>query len=121
MSDKDETKVTETTEGGVTPETPVTEAPAETIKVESKSEAKRKAVVKEAKAKKDADAPASTDGEDAPATEAKQFVILRSADKRQLEASIGDQVWKGTEISVPVEQAGDVRRLLEDGGFFLKD
>ncbi len=48
-------------------------------------------------------------------------VLLRSADGRALQASIGESVWQGVEIRVPAHQAADVRSLLEKGGFFLKD
>jgi len=47
-------------------------------------------------------------------------VQIVSADNRVLEASIGERIWKGTTITVPAEQEEDVRRILEDGGFFIK-
>lgn len=119
----DETPATPEGGEGESPETPAEPvAPVEPAEpVESKSAAKRKASQKASK--KDAEATASTDGEETSVKEAKPegFVTIRSADGRQLEASIGDKVWKGVEISVPEEQAGDVRMLLEQGGFFLKD
>lgn len=49
------------------------------------------------------------------------FVILRSADKRKLELSIGSQVWNDFEIKVPKTMAQTARRSLEEGGFFLHD
>lgn len=61
--------------------------------------------------------------EEAPAPEVVDdgSVLLRSADNRSLQASIGESVWEGKEIRVPAHQAKDVRNLLENGGFFLKD
>lgn len=55
-----------------------------------------------------------------PAKEA-EMVDLLSADNRDLEVSIGDKFWKGKVISVPKEQEGDIRRILSEGGFFLKN
>lgn len=49
-----------------------------------------------------------------------QFVTIESADGRMLEASIGPVVWKGKTIQVPADQAGEVRRLLTDGGFYVR-
>lgn len=49
------------------------------------------------------------------------FTKIISADGRTLEASVGDQHWIGKELDVPNEQAGEVRRLLEEGGFYLKN
>ena len=50
-----------------------------------------------------------------------ETVILRSADGRELEASINNQFWRGKTIEVPVSAAGDVRRMLEVGGYYLKN
>lgn len=47
-------------------------------------------------------------------------VALVSADGRVLEASIGDQMWKGKEIYVPAELEGEVRRLLNDGHYIVR-
>lgn len=51
----------------------------------------------------------------------KGTVEIRSADKRSLEASINGETWRGTTIHVPSAQAEDVRRNLEDAGYYLKD
>lgn len=44
-----------------------------------------------------------------------------SADNRQLEVSIGNEVWKGFEIMVPSNLEGEIRRILHDGGFYVKN
>jgi hypothetical protein len=49
------------------------------------------------------------------------MVEIVSADNRELEVSIGREVWKGKTILIPKEVEKDVRRILGDGGFFLKD
>ena len=49
------------------------------------------------------------------------FVILKSADNRKLELSIGGTTWNDLEIKVPKEMAVTARRSLLEGGFFLKD
>ena len=49
------------------------------------------------------------------------FVILKSADNRKLELSIGGTTWNDLEIKVPKEMAITARRSLLEGGFFLKD
>lgn len=50
-----------------------------------------------------------------------EMVTIRSADNRRLEVSVGDRFWNAPEIQVPVALAGEVRRILLEGGFFLKD
>lgn len=79
-------------------------------------EAKRKAE-KEAKENPvTADAP-----EYIPNTE-EGFVTLTAADpKMKLEVSIGDQFWAGHSIQVPKQFEGDVRRLLEGAGMYVKN
>jgi len=58
-----------------------------------------------------------------PAVEEKveEMVTIKSADNRKLEVSVGDRFWNAPEIQVPKKMAGEVRRILLDGGFFLKD
>lgn len=46
---------------------------------------------------------------------------LISADGRVLEVSVNGVTWSGKTIYVPKEIEGEVRRLLEDGHFFLKN
>ena len=50
-----------------------------------------------------------------------EMVTIRSADNRRLEVSVGNLAWNAPEIQVPKELVGEVRRILLDGGFFLKD
>ncbi len=51
-----------------------------------------------------------------------EMVTLMAADpKTVLEASIGSRTWKGNKISVPKELEGEVRRLLEGAGMYLKN
>lgn len=50
-----------------------------------------------------------------------EMVTIKSADNRRLEVSVGDKAWNAPEIQVPKELAGEVRRILLEGGFFLKD
>lgn len=60
--------------------------------------------------------------EQTPVVEPKpEMVIIRSADNRRLEVSVGNQIWNNVNIEVPKELAGEVRRILLEGGFFLKD
>lgn len=49
------------------------------------------------------------------------MVNLISADGRALEVAVGGESWNGRVISVPKKQADDIRRILTEGGFFLKD
>lgn len=51
----------------------------------------------------------------------KDSVTIRSADSRNLEVSVNGVAFNGKEIVVPKEQEGDIRKILADGGFFLKD
>ena len=48
------------------------------------------------------------------------MVEIESVDGRELEASVGTTIWKGKVIIVPKEMEEDVRRLLIEGGFFIK-
>jgi hypothetical protein len=51
-----------------------------------------------------------------------EMVVIRGADPRvKLEVSIGDMHWVGQSITVPAQYAGQVRALLEAGGYLLKD
>lgn len=75
----------------------------------------------EAKKKESEDAEKAQTTQTPREEKAPQLVTLKSADGRSLEASIGDQVWKGTVIHVPEHQVDDVRRILEKGGYYLKD
>lgn len=50
-----------------------------------------------------------------------KMVMIKSADNRKLEVSIGDRAWNAPIIEVPQSLAGEVRRILLEGGFFLKD
>lgn len=49
------------------------------------------------------------------------MVEIISADGRVLEVSIGGDIWTGKTIFVPKDKAEDVRRILEAGGFFIKN
>ena len=100
-----------------TPVAPVTPATPEKPKTVARPKGGK------ATPKKDPAVETTVDGGEAETTTApaEAMVELRSADGRVLEASIGDSMWKGKVIQVPAHQAGDVRRLLEAGGYFLKD
>ena len=50
-----------------------------------------------------------------------EMVTIKSADNRRLEVSVGDRFWNAPEIQVPKAMVGEVRRILLEGGFFLKD
>lgn len=50
-----------------------------------------------------------------------KMVTIKSADNRRLEVSVGERFWNAPVIEVPEALAGEVRRILLDGGFFLKD
>ena len=49
------------------------------------------------------------------------LVDIISADGRELEFSINNENWKGKVISVPKHLEGEARRILEEGGFFIKN
>lgn len=50
-----------------------------------------------------------------------QTVKLVSLDaKKPLEVSIGSQYWRGLTIEVPSDLAGEIMRLLKDGGYYYK-
>lgn len=113
-------------EGEVTPEAASTEEsnPAthyeKKAEKKSKSQIKREAVQAKAKAKTE-ETEETTEGEEAETPAAPATVTLISADKRVMEVSIGSNTWKGVEITVPQELESEIRRLLEDGGFYLKN
>lgn len=48
------------------------------------------------------------------------MVDIISGDGRELEVSIGSQSWKGKIISVPSNLEADIRRILEEGHYFIK-
>ena len=50
-----------------------------------------------------------------------EMVTIKSADNRRLEVSVGNLAWDASEIQVPKAMVGEVRRILLEGGFFLKD
>lgn len=52
---------------------------------------------------------------------AEEMVMIKSADNRKLEVSIGNRYWNDMVIQVPKELSDEVRRILVNGGFFLKD
>ena len=90
----------------------------------------QKAAFKErmAKARADKKAKAGEQGAEAPTGEETHAPIvnagevkIETADNRVLQAAIGDRVFEGKVIYVPEEQADDVRRLLKEGGFFIKE
>lgn len=47
-------------------------------------------------------------------------VVFNSLDGRVLEVSINVSIWKGKSITVPVDVAEDVARLLKDGGYIYQ-
>lgn len=111
-----------------------TERPAQM----SKSEKKRLAEIKRAKeeeAKADAEldseepeeevalesVSSTVDAEQGETPRSGRMVELISADGRQLEVSISNDVWKGLRILVPVELEGEIRRILEEGGYYVKN
>lgn len=97
----------------------------------SKEEKKKLEAEKKAQAKKEKEEAAEKKRleEEAAASQVQptvekaspSFVTIRAADKRMLELSIGELVFKGHEIQVPAELEGEARRILEQGGFYLKD
>ncbi len=98
------------------------EAFSTTQKTKNKSQVRSEAKIKEKKAHEETEEAKEEAGlPSEPGEETEPMVTIKSADKRPLEASIGDVTWKGVEIHVPQSQAGDVRRMLEDAGYFLKD
>lgn len=106
------------------------EASKEVATTKSKSQLKREAEMKKAEEAEPQElgegeevTPEETEVNEDPAQslESEPKVSLRSADGRKLEASIGDVRWEGKEIFVPQSQAGDVRRMLEGAGYYLKD
>ena len=110
-----------------------TSEPVETPPVNSEEQVNSEEAGSEEQAEAQAEVKAEAEiAEETPAPEAPvqpevavapqdDTVLLRSADNRTLEVSIGEAVWIGKEIRVPAHQAQSVRKLLEDGGFFLKD
>ena len=50
-----------------------------------------------------------------------ELITIKSADNRRLEVSVGNLAWNAPEIQVPKAMVGEVRRILLEGGFFLKD
>ena len=50
-----------------------------------------------------------------------EMVDIISADGRKLDVAINSQHWEGKVISIPKELDGEIRRLLETGGFYLKN
>lgn len=108
-------------EGEVTPEAASTEAKPENH-YEKKAAKKAKAKVVKAAVQPKDEGEAEDAGAEAPQAPATpETVTLISADKRVLEVSIGSQFWRGVTIDVPKELEGEVRRLLESGGFYLKN
>lgn len=49
------------------------------------------------------------------------MVEIISADGRNLEVSIGSESWNGKTIFVKKEVVEDVKRILEAGGYFIKN
>lgn len=84
--------------------------PSETPKVEEKKEEKKQAPVEQTK-------PEIAEQEELDTPEE---VIITSADGRVLEAAINERTFKGKTISVPAELAEEVKRLLLNGGYFIK-
>lgn len=105
---KDSVKPQEEVKEQETPETP-----EEEVEEESKEEEAPKEEAKDTKKS------IKKDKEETP--EEPAFVTIKSADGRALEYSVNGEFYKGKEITVPVEVAGEARDALEKGGFFLKD
>lgn len=93
---------------------------------ESAKDSKKASAKQHSQAKKEANRaennqPAPEPEPTVEAEKPKKFVTLISADKRVMEVSIGGENWKGVTITVPEELEGEIRRILEEGGFFLKN
>jgi len=50
----------------------------------------------------------------------KKGVSIRSADGRSLYVSINGQKWEGTELTVPEKYANEAKRILMEGGYYIK-
>lgn len=51
-----------------------------------------------------------------------EFVTLTASDPRmKLEASVNGEVWSGHSITIPKAAEGDVRRMLETAGMYVKN
>lgn len=61
--------------------------------------------------------PVDLVGEGVPAG----MVEIISADGRDLEVSVGSEYWKGKVILVKKDMVDEVRRILEAGGYFIKN
>lgn len=48
------------------------------------------------------------------------YVEIASADNRDLEVSVGNVHFVGKKIAVPRNMEKDIKRILEEGGFFIK-
>lgn len=48
------------------------------------------------------------------------MVEIYSADGRELEVSVGNDIWRGTTITVPADMEEEVRRLLITGNFYIR-
>ena len=51
----------------------------------------------------------------------KTVKLISAIPGKQIEVSIGRDHWKGVEIEVPAELEGEIRRILEAGGYYLKN
>lgn len=52
---------------------------------------------------------------------ATEYVTITSADNRDLEVSVGNVHFVGKSIAVPKEMYPDIKRILEEGGFYTKN
>lgn len=52
--------------------------------------------------------------------EAPIMVEIVSVDGRNMEVSINSNYWSGKKILVPADQEGQVRKILTDGGYYIK-
>src|SRR3990167_4611728 len=55
-----------------------------------------------------------------PTVDLKTTVDIFSADGRTLECAINEMVWKGKRITIPAELEGEIRGLLERGGYLIR-
>ena len=116
-------------------ETPEEKEAREKAEADKRADEAAAAEEAEAKAKAEEDKKAQKTGKKQPVVDAKKedlnnheqgfgpnggTVDIESADGKSLYAQINSQKWEGKVISVPRELEGEVRNLLEQGGFRLK-
>ena len=104
-------------------------AKAKTKKAETPKEVKapkvekRPSTVEEVKAPKVVKKAVTPKKVEAPKkVEDTRMITLESAlESKPLEVSVNKETWKGKTITVPAKYEGEVRRLLSDGGYIVRN